>query len=116
MSSPLIAALSTRDVDTLLDLIKANPTWEFVNQIAYGFRDIAQSQPRDVDKIANAILSIRATPCGLPEIDTTDSIRQPIKAKFANILAQCLLDMLKSALGVTMTSKSTPKFHSSSLP
>ena len=109
MSSPLIAALSTCDVDTLLDLIKANPTWEFVNQIAYGFCDIAQSQPRDVDKIANAILSIRATPYGLPEIDTTDSIRQPIKANFANILTQCLLDMLKSAFGGRHDLKVHPK-------
>jgi len=99
MSSPLIAALSTCDVDTLLDLIKANPTWEFVNQIAYGFCDIAQSQPRDVDKIASAIVSVRATPDDLPEINTTDSIGQPIKAKFANKLNECLLDMLKSAFG-----------------
>jgi hypothetical protein len=98
MSSALIDALSSFDVDTLIRLITSNPTWESVNQLAYGFCDVAQSQPGDVDKIASAILSIRSAP-DLPDIDSTDSTGQPVKAEFADELTRCLLDMLKHAFG-----------------
>jgi len=96
MSSALIAALRSSDAPTLLELIKAEPTWDTVNQIAYGFYDVAQSQPGDVENIASAILSVQTAP-DLPDIDTTDPSGNPTKAPFVNKLAECLLDMLKHA-------------------
>jgi hypothetical protein len=61
MPSTLVAVLSSCDAEVtteLINFIKANPTAYAVDDLALAFRDVAQSYPMNVDKIADAILSV----------------------------------------------------------
>ncbi|KAF8190561.1 hypothetical protein BJ912DRAFT_878549 [Pholiota molesta] len=94
MSSRISVALSSYDKTTVLDVIKADPTWKTVDQLGDGFIEQANAKPYNVDKIADVIAELENDP-DVPLIKTLDFNRQSVEKPFKEILGQVVFDLIK---------------------
>ncbi|KAF8190544.1 hypothetical protein BJ912DRAFT_925672 [Pholiota molesta] len=94
MASPISVALSSYDKMSVLEVIKANPTWKTVDQLGDAFIEQANAKPYDVEKIATVIADLMNDP-NVPPIKTVDFHRQPIEEPFKDILCQVVFDLIK---------------------
>jgi hypothetical protein len=94
MDSPFSLALSSYDKTSILELIKANPTWSTVEQLAYTFIEQANAKPYDVDKIATVIADLKNDP-KVPPIETLDYYSQTVEKPFKDILSRVMYDFVK---------------------
>ena len=91
----ILASLASHDAPTILEIIKRDSTWENVNALAYGFMELAQAHPGDVDKIANTILTVENSPDAQTIEINCDNGWEPIQLR--HLLTDELYDMLCSA-------------------
>jgi hypothetical protein len=94
MSSRISVALSSYDKTTVLDVIKADPTWKTVDQLGDAFIEQANAKPYNVDKIADVIAALENDP-DVPLIKTLDFNRQSVEKPFKQILGEVVFDLIK---------------------
>jgi hypothetical protein len=94
MSSPISIALSSYSKTAVFEVIKANPTWQTVDQLGDAFIEQANAKPYNVDKIADVIAELENDP-DVPLIKTLDFNRQPVEKPFKQILSQVVFDLIK---------------------
>jgi hypothetical protein len=94
MASPISLALSSYDKTSLLELIKANPTWKTVEHLGYTFIEQANAKPCEIEKIATVIADLENDP-NVPPIETLDFYRQPVEEPFKGTLRMVIYDFVK---------------------
>ncbi|KAF9482323.1 hypothetical protein BDN70DRAFT_991248 [Pholiota conissans] len=94
VSSPIATALSSYDKTAVLEAIKANPTWQTIEELGDTFVELAKEKPYESQRLASILAELEHDP-EVPFIKTLDFNRQPVEKPYSQIVTAIVFDLLK---------------------
>ncbi|KAF9482322.1 hypothetical protein BDN70DRAFT_991247 [Pholiota conissans] len=94
MTSSIATAIASHDKAAVVETIKANPTWETINELGDTFVELAKEKPYESQRLATILAELKNDP-DVPLIKSLDSNRQLVEEPYSQAVNAIVLDLLK---------------------